>query len=349
MSQPLGHILVAHHSINRVLPEILGAYPQHVYSGSLGPDWFYVLHGGFGGYSEVSDTIHRYGARTIYQTMLDEAKNMGNNTDLGEDAYRCFEAARAFAHGFISHVAADSIFHPYVNRRANNPWTGDKHGVSAHAGVETVIDNMLWPRYGGIDIQVDCSQRDDASIADYPVREIIKYGLKAAYPAEYQLHNLLDLDGDLADADHPINKSFRAVSQWSMLTEGMEYVGYNVNDLIQHLKSQSANDVDAETALNEMRNQWCNVDGNGILYYSAEELFHMAVNAAAAAITVGERYVNGEIISFDSCGVPFLDNDPNIDTGLPSGMNSSIDYAEGENRFAVGVQNLSANFTRFAG
>ena len=110
--QPIGHMLVAYHSMGRVLPNILSAYPNHIYSGSLGPDWFYNLDGGLGGYGEVSDAIHKYRTRTVYQTMLDIAKDMGNNSNLGNEAYRYFEAARAFAHGFISHVEADCIYHP---------------------------------------------------------------------------------------------------------------------------------------------------------------------------------------------------------------------------------------------
>jgi hypothetical protein len=346
--QPLGHMLVVHHSMNRVLPKILSSYPCHAYSGSLGPDWFYNLHGGIGGYSEVSDAMHSYGSRTVYLTMLDVAKNMGNDKNLGIDAYRCFEAARAFAHGFISHIAADCVYHPYVNRRANNPWTGDKFGASAHAGVETVIDNILWKNYGNFDIQVNCAQLGNHAIADYPVRRVLISGLATAYSNQNWLLNMLQVSADNNNEDHPINSAFRAVRQWSALTEGLQLTcAYNVNDIIQHLKSMSLADVDKETALNLERLPWCNIDGNENLNHSAEDLFSAAVTASTNAIMAGERYINGEINSFDNCGMPFLERDYNIDTGLPSDENTTIHSVASDLRFSVATNLLVDNYKRY--
>lgn len=342
--------MIAHHSMMNAQPSLLLAYPGHVYSGSLGPDWFYNLYGGFGGYSEASDAMHSYGTRSVYFAMLDAARNMVNDQQLGDNAYRCFEAARSFAYGFISHVAADCIYHPYVNRRANNPWTGDKHGASAHAGVETVIDNILWKKYGNFNIEVNCCSQSNSGLVDYPVRRAFKEGLTFAYPDQDWLLGLLRVTNDDNNNDHPINEAFRAVRQWTAITEGLQFASaYNVNDIIQHLKSMSLADIDENTALNPLCTSWCNAYGNEILTYSAEQLFEIALNAATAAITIGERYVNGEIISFDGCGVPFLERDYNIDTGLPSDKNSTIHNRATEERFAIGTDILFSNYQRFGG
>lgn len=347
--QPLGHMLVAHHSMDNTLSDILRAYPSYVYSGSLGPDWFYNLNGGIGGYSAVSDAMHSYGTSTVYRAMLDTARNMGNDALLGDDAFRCFEAARAFAHGFISHVAADCIYHPYVNRRANNPWTGEKHGTSRHAGVETVIDNLLWSMHGTFDIQVNCAQLDNHNLADYPVRQLFKNGFSLSYSDQNWLLDLVQISSDIDSEDHPINKAFCAVRQWTALTEGLQLARYNVNDVIQHLKGMSFVDVNPNMALNPEYDAWCNVSGNEKLRYSAEQLFKAAVTAAASAIAMGEKYVNGEISSFDYCGIPFLEKDYNIDTGIPSDENNNIKSKSSEERFSVATQLLEGNYIKFMG
>ena len=348
--QPLGHMLVAHYAMDRVLPGLLSAYPSHVYAGSVGPDWFYSLQGEFACYHKVADTIHRFGTKKIYLTMLDVVKGMRNDETLGAEANRCFEAARAFAHGFVSHIAADCVYHPYVNRRANNPWAGDEKGAVAHAGIEEAIDNLLWPQYGSFNVQVDCSDADNPKLLDYPVRQIFMKGLSQAYAHQAWLLDLLQAARDSNKEDHPINAAFRTVRQWAAMTEGLESATvYNINDIIQRRKNRSLANINEETALNLNRQTWCRASGNETLKASAEDLFAAAVRAATEAIKAGERYANGELDSFDDCGCPFLEKDYNIDTGLPSDENTVLYSLPSEARFSVGIPLLAANYHRYRG
>lgn len=346
--QPLGHMLVAHYAMSRVLPGLLSAYPSHVYSGSVGPDWFYSLQGEFACYHKVADTIHCFGTKKIYLTMLDVLKGMREDETLGKKADRCFEAARAFSHGFISHIAADCVYHPYVNRRADNPWAGDQKGAVAHAGVEEVIDNFLWPKYGNFDVRVDCSDTDNPRLLDYPVRQIFMNGLSEAYADQAWFLDLLQATKDSYREDHPINLAFRTVRQWAAMTEGLESATvYNINDIIQRRKTRSSANVNEETALNLSRQTWCEASGNEILRASAEDLFDLALAAATDAIKIGERYVNGEINSFENCGCPFLEKDYNIDTGLPSDENPVLYSLQGEARFSVDIPLLADNYRSY--
>lgn len=346
--QPLGHMLVAHYAMSRVLPGLLSAYPSHVYSGSVGPDWFYSLQGELACYHKVADTIHSFGTRRIYLTMLDVLKEMRKDETLGTGADRCFEAARAFAHGFISHIAADCVYHPYVNRRADNPWAGDQKGAVAHAGVEEAIDNLLWSKYGNFDVQVDCSEVANPKLLDYPVRQIFMKGLSQAYADQAWFLDLLQATKDSNKEGHPINVAFRTVRQWAAMTEGLESATvYNINDIIQRRKTRLSANINEETALNLNRQAWCEASGNETLRASAEDLFESAVEAATEAIKAGEKYVKGEIDSFDNCGSPFLVKDYNIDTGLPSDENAMIYSMTVEERFSVGTHLLAANYRRY--
>ena len=349
MSQSIGHILIAHYAMKNVREDLLSVYPSYVYNGAQSPDWFYNKDLSFCGYGAVSDSMHRYGSRAIYQAMLDEARLLANEGEAGEEEYRNFEKACSFAYGFISHVAADCIFHPYVNRRAGNAWNGEKHGESMHAGVETVIDNCLWSKYnGGIDINVNCCDPQNDALADYPVRQLMYTGLMEAYPDQQWLIDKVNLTGDINMDDHPINEAFQALRTITWLTELDDtFLGKNFNDIVQHAKGLTLKDVAIEIGLNTANLPWCANPGNEGLCSSAEELFEIAINAATMAITAGERYIKGEIVSFDCCGVAFLEQDYNFDTGLPSSYNSEIHDTVPENRFSVGTQQLEDNYRKF--
>lgn len=349
MSQSIGHILIAHYAMNNVCNSLLSVYPSYVYNGAQGPDWFYNRNLGFGGYGAVSDAIHSYGSRAIYKGMLDKAGQLANDGQAGEEEYRNFEKACSFAHGFITHVAADCVFHPYVNRKAGNAWNGEKQGDSAHAGVETVIDNLLWANYNaGIDLNVNCCDPQNSDLADFPVRQLMYAGLIAAYSDQQWLIDQLNLTGDIDMDNHPINEAFQAVNRIAWVTELDEtFLHRNFNDLIQHAKGISLKDVAVETGLNAAKTPWCTNPGNEGLCLSAEELFKLAIKAATMAISAGERYIKGEINTLDYCGVPFLEKDYNFDTGLPSDYNAEIHETAPEKRFSVGIQQLVENYNKF--
>lgn len=344
--QPLGHILVVHYAMKRVLPTLLSRYPGHVYAGSVGPDWFYALQNDRGDYHEVSDAIHHTGTRTVYLAMLMVVRKRMQE----KNAARYCEAARAFAHGFISHIAADSVYHPYVNRRANHPWDQVEQGAVAHARVETAIDLLLWPKYGDFAVTVDCSAVENPDLLDEPVRQVFLTGLTQAYGNQAWLANLLKLSQTGDREDHPLNEAFRAVRQWAHAKEGLKASNtYSVNDILQQMKNRSLTQDEEEIALNPGRRPWCSAASNERLRASAEDLFDAAINAAAAAIEAGEKYVNGTIDSFDGSEVPFLEQDYNIDTGLPSADNQVIQTLNGEARFTVGIERLSGNYRRYQG
>lgn len=187
-------------------------------------------------------------------------------------------------------------------------------------------------------------------IVDFPVRNAFINSLSVAYSDQSWLLNTLKISEDSNNDDHPLNKAFNAVRKWSALTEGLRLAtSFNINDLIQHLKSRSLAEVDEETALNRNRQPWCNAANNEILQFSAEDLIEVAVTAAKSAITMGEKYINGEIRSFDYCGVPFLERDYNIDTGLPSDENTNIDLRNGQERFSLGTSILLNNYHTYRG
>lgn len=341
--QPLGHMLVVHYAMKRVLPMLLSRYPGYVYAGSVGPDWFYALQDDKGEYHQVADAIHSAGTKKVYLGMLTAIRRK-----MTERSIAYCEAARAFAHGFISHIAADSVYHPYVNRRANHPWGQDQQGAAAHARVEAAIDFLLWPKYGNFAITVDCSAPDAPGLLDTPVRQVFLDGLTQAYGQQAWLAEVLKLSQTGDSEDHPLNQAFRAVRQWAHAKEGLPVANtYSVHDILRQMETRSLTEEEEETALNPERNPWCSADGNEGLRASAEDLLDLAINGAAAAIEAGERFLNGASNSLDNAGVPFLEQDYNIDTGLPSDDNQMLHAIEGKARFTVGSEQLSNNYRRY--
>ena len=338
MSQPIGHLLMTACAMNRIRPDLLNTYPNFIALGALGPDWFYTALGGMNGYGEISDELHRSGSSIMYQSMLELAKEHRYSDRLQE-----YEETISFAHGFISHVIADCIFHPFVNRRANNAWEGEKHGDSRHAGVETVIDNLLLEKYHMPDFNLFCSDANRTGRVDAQILQCMFTGMKIFYSNSSWWNRICDRDLD--DYHHPFNIAYRACFQWDSFSDMGRTVHFNSNALIQHLKGMTLQTVSAETGLNSARNPWCEAANNEMLIESSLELIDLSIRAIAEAISDGERYVEQNLSDFESSSIPFLTTDYNLDTGLPSAYNNEIfgNY-RGEHRFTYKTDLLRENY-----
>ena len=106
-------------------------------------------------------------------------------------------------------------------------------------------------------------------------------------------------------------------------------------------------------AMNMERTQWYVAPGNELLLYTGEELYHLAVKAAADVIKIGEDFVQsrkpGALMHLKNSGHILLQENYNLDTGLPSRYNDNDENREPNSivRFGFMAKQLSDNYKKF--
>jgi hypothetical protein len=108
-------------------------------AGSVAPDMGYFP----GGERFLSDITHYHRSGQFTNNLVGVAKD---------------DVCRAFARGWATHVIADTLIHPHINRAAGELIHGQPHhpltyadSPTAHIRVEQGLDAVISARYGGIE------------------------------------------------------------------------------------------------------------------------------------------------------------------------------------------------------
>jgi hypothetical protein len=360
MSQPVTHYLITQDAMQKILPGLWQQYSDYAGFGSFSPDMFYVKDlikskitrdGGFG---IISDIIHAVNSRTFFTRVLERIKKLYSP---GTAEY---DKARAFTYGFYSHVIADCIFHPYVYRFTQDHWKfhDSTEAYNAHKKLESLIDNCMLAVKGmgheDFCPKVGCGASDDDDKLDATIADLVFHGIKTAYQYD------LDFDAyfariPLESKDHPIHAAYNDyVSSFWTASKGIQYVGFNINELISKHGITRIKSVDEwmpaeEKAMNINENPWFPIAENNLLRYTVQHLYNNAVETLSAIIQTSEQFFASEAAdSFEyflsQSKIPYLIGDYNLDTGLPSSDNEveSNCSREPNVRFAYGVDKLVA-------
>lgn len=331
MCQPHGHFLIAHSAMTKALPAIAEAYPGHISFGCQGPDMFYTLMAGKWGYEDVADVIHSCNSLVFFSSLMNQIKSY-------EPESREHQAGRAYAYSFYSHVIADCIFHPYVNRLADNNWAHGyktKEGTSRHKDIENNIDDCLLGIVGqskdSFAIELGCKDSDNPLKLDPVIANLLNRSFHQAYTGSFDVSYYFD-SNSLDKVDHTVHKAYRAYLTYNGISHELAQVGFNLNRVLSMRgivsKIVKPNEWKSEEkfAMNITGLPWYSAPGNEFLTYNGKELYDMAINAVVQMINIGEDFLHSEnndaLAHFISSGHPFLTKDYNLDTGLPSELNS---------------------------
>jgi hypothetical protein len=146
MPKEIAHIHLAGIVLERCHPELRPHLKNHerIYNyGSVAPDLFYYDLTVYGEKSQVAwgEIIH---GRDAEDTMLHVVALLDQSRMLREIDPLQSSRLLAFACGFLTHIAMDTIFHPYVYSSTGNYYASDpverKHAESRHRLFETCMD-----------------------------------------------------------------------------------------------------------------------------------------------------------------------------------------------------------------
>lgn len=160
--------------------------------GSVAPDLFYYDLTIFGEKSRVAwgEIIH---GRDAEDTMLHVVALLDQSRSLRENDPRRSSQLLAFACGFLTHIAADTIFHPYVYSSTGNYYAPDplerKHAESRHRLFETCMDyHILGLRNQNL--------REFQLSARIALRSDEKKAILPAYADALRIGHGIDVDAD---------------------------------------------------------------------------------------------------------------------------------------------------------
>ncbi len=145
MPKEISHVHIAEIIAGRC-PKLRPHAEQHsrIYNfGSVAPDLFYYDSTLFGEPSRIAwgEIIH---GRDAEDTMLHVVALLDQSMRCAQDDPTRSSQLLAFACGFLTHIAADTIFHPYVYSATGNYYAPDplerKHAESRHRLFETCMD-----------------------------------------------------------------------------------------------------------------------------------------------------------------------------------------------------------------
>lgn len=346
MPQAVAHFLVIEEALKDTQPLLWAKYYPFAVVGSFAPDMFYAKTGMISQnpfFARLANKMHAAGALDCCCELLDTVKNEKNPDNIPK--------LKALAYGYCAHILTDVIFHPFVYRKTGDHWLSHlpKENHAKHKEIETFFDHyllgankqteffQLWQNFtacGPVQGELDSAVADalHKSISEVyaplfadnePDENIFKYYFGGLKPTE--------------DA-HPLQQAFKIYSDSIKSLYKLEEKPPQVPGKLK------------DEWTNEKHEQWLSYTSNVGLNYSAEDLFAMAVKATKKAIEDSEAFLNGKNNnskdSFQSQATPYLNENYNLDTGLPSSKNAEPDNtsADPEIRYAYGVEKLIANY-----
>lgn len=357
MPQPLTHFYVAKDGTERVLPDLWEEYSNVIALGSFGPDLFYIKDlmtnriinlSMSNEWEALSDAFHRCNSFTLFTSLLNNIKSH-YNTD-----YRQQRILKSFAYGYYSHVVTDSIIHPFVYRITQDDWTRHlpEANYKAHKQLETQIDNILLLRKTNYSLDrfsptVGLRDENDSNKLYMPLACLLNETIKAAYSQDIDWDHYFG-QYDINSINHPIHDAYRDYETEINFTRlGIRLIKKNINGFITGKVQIS--EENSPTILNSNRDIWYDHPSNEKLLFSVDDLYEMSVTATSDVIKSAERFFSSssenamEFFLNDEATTPYLKDDFNLDTGLPSSNNQiePLLSPDPNTRYSFGVEKLN--------
>lgn len=378
MPQPNAHYLVVEAALKDHPSGLWNKYSNFAGFGSFGPDLFYVL--GIPpvmhrrkyptDYTSVSDAMHHEASLDFFCSMLDDIKN-----GIKERSKETTDKLKAFAYGYYSHAVTDSVFHPYVYRRTGDNWAvhfTDEY--KSHKKLEALIDTCLLERIKEknpfdfeYEARVVCHTPNSKRTLDKDVYEIIKNNIKKIYGdknifgrngIEFEKYFGHGIEEAASEGIHPILEAYRDYIHCFRilyLSSKMDSIAGLLHPTLKPLIPIKNLD-DKQRKQLESRRKWRISENPLMPDYSVPELFEFAVKAAKRVIDVSEEFfasdsassrdffANKLHASSQARKIVYLDEDYNLDTGLPSSNNALIWSATPKEVSEFGLGKLQDNY-----
>ncbi len=345
MCQPITHFLVAKKGLEH-LPMVQG-YDSQLAFGSFGPDLFYLSSA----YKQNADIIHASGSFAAFCTMLDVAKNtLSYNEESGRKQL-------TFALGFYAHVIADCVFHPYVYRSSLDHWAKhDPYFELIHKKLEASIDQIIQEEIIGGQIAIPDPSLclDGSGLLHQDIAYLFHQGLVGAYPDSISV----DLSGyGTEDVNHPLQAAYRNYCNMPGTLYGIHNILLGIERIAEGVLPEKVEQhfIEEERQRHCQRSSWPPIDVVSSFTYNHIDMFNMAVNGVQAMGNAVQNFLldSGGMEAVDFLrgqNYLYLDQDWNLDTGLPSSENQNGQLmGEGHNRFEYGAITLEQMYSRLQG
>jgi len=356
MPQPLTHFFVASDGAQRACPDLWSEHSNVIALGSFGPDLFYIKDlvtnrimnmSMSNEWEALSDAFHRCNSFTLFTWLLDNIK------DRYSEDYIEQRLLKAFAYGYYSHVVTDCLIHPFVYRITQDDWTRHlpETNYKAHKELETQIDNILLLRKTDYNLNrfnpvVGLRDENDNDKLHMSLAYLLNEGIKFSYSQDIDWNHYFgryDINSD----SHPIHDAYKDYEAEINFTRlGIRIIRKNINGFITG--NVQITEENSPTILNSARNTWFAHPSNERLLFSVDDLYEMAVTATSDVIKASERFfvsssqTSMEFFLNEEAITPYLKDDFNLDTGLPSSSNQNqpLCSSDPNTRYAFGVEKL---------
>lgn len=351
MPQPITHMFICEQGMrgSAAGAGLWSAYPNFARFGSFGPDLFYIRGAGFDSeYTRAADIMHGEATLPFYCAMLDRIKTV-------DDPARV-SLMKAFAYGFYSHVAADVVFHPFVYRRVGDHWLEHPEDqYVAHKNIECLIDNYILSKqegdseFDGVNADIDCHR--GSRFLNRDVYDLYLDAIDAAYSSFPDL----SVSWRFGNKDMEKNPIQMAYAKYHLVLEAhfLVYRTLRKNSLSgkELLPLQDWPQQDSDLINRTRKANWYATQKVAGLDYTIEELLTKASMAVSAIINASEGFFDPNVFGtskqyFSGLNVRFLDDDYNLDTGLPSSLNNDTANTSrnDDERFEYQAQALASRY-----
>jgi hypothetical protein len=358
MPQPITHYLVVEEAMLKASPPLWQKYGNFAGFGSFGPDLFYIkdvfkryLNPSLN-WDWVSDLQHWNHSLDYFFAMLDAIRDGYDDASIEGDKLL------TFALGYYSHVITDCIFHPFVYRRSQDHWRLHQPAAcyQAHKRLEALIDmDILAVKDKGLPspslFRVLCDDSRSSVLLDADLVWLLDRCLPKIYSGSADIFKCWKKNGAIADPEHPINAAYVDFKK-------MVGVTYEAQNILYGLEAywggtgplHRLNQIDLQET-NELRGPWLPRGLSAALTYSARDLYSLAVNAVRKMMVAASDFWQSNAAEaaefFFEDGLMFLEENWNLDTGLPAKFNNeSVNLATKESRFDYGADILIRNYNR---
>lgn len=316
--------------------------------GSFGADLFslkdsiYSLTDNYD-YMGVADVMHWEGSLDFFCAMLDWIKSKAGEGLSPEREGKI----KAYALGYLTHIIADTLFHPYVYRLSEDHWRfpQDKKKVAAHKKLESVLDSYMALKESGKDAflfnypeKILCFAGKGEKFLDEDIKELVSSGIQAVYKKILDRYAGKDQIGDYAhyfekkrDLEkaemHPLDDAYAKIISMLRMLYGMTLLKWIPVKMLKAVIPKKQLKLKHLKLLNLKNKNWYKVPGKSKLKYSAQELFDFSVALCREGIKLAMAYLESQ--SRDARGyfrknagqVFVLQENYNQDSGLPARYN----------------------------
>lgn len=300
-------------------------------------------------FTKVADIIHAESSLRFYSAMLNFIKWI-----ILEPIVKV--KLKAFADGAYSHAVTDALFHPFVYRLSQDHWREHfpKEAFKRHKKLESLIDAYLTRALLGIKPTEYCLPEkiavhsgNDFRAIDRNIVLMLLHAIYETYGKPHNSHSIFDSYGidyrqyfgaHPVDGKHPIADTYHDMMDLVTMM-------YRPHERIRRLVQERPRIYAALEAFPEIGvfmpivaltdRQILELKAQ-FTKYTIVDLFELAIKATRRIITESERFVHSkdvdayEFFRKNSRGVVFLDDDYNLDAGLPARMNPELINLDGE-------------------